>query len=262
MKKLKKYLKIWWIMSRNSFVMVISQKLSLSVFLIGKIFRFVFFFLFLFFILKGSGTLAGYTGTQVIFFFLTFNVIDIVSQFLFREVYRFRPMIVNGDFDFVLAKPINPLFRALLGGADVIDLITIPPIIIATIYFGSLLKPNFTEIVLYFALLLNGFLIATAFHIVILSLAIITTEIDHMVMIYRDITSLGRLPVDIYKQPLQMFLTYLIPVGIMITLPAKAAMGVLAPWGIVAAFVVGILSIIISLRFWNYALTKYTSASS
>jgi ABC-2 type transport system permease protein len=242
--------------------MVISQKLSLSVFLIGKIFRFVFFFLFLFFILKGSGTLAGYTGTQVIFFFLTFNVIDIVSQFLFREVYRFRPMIVNGDFDFVLAKPINPLFRALLGGADVIDLITIPPIIIATIYFGSLLKPNFTEIVLYFALLLNGFLIATAFHIVILSLAIITTEIDHMVMIYRDITSLGRLPVDIYKQPLQMFLTYLIPVGIMITLPAKAAMGVLAPWGIVAAFVVGILSIIISLRFWNYALTKYTSASS
>lgn len=249
-------------MSRNSFVMVISQKLSLSVFLIGKIFRFVFFFLFLFFILKGSGTLAGYTGTQVIFFFLTFNVIDIVSQFLFREVYRFRPMIVNGDFDFVLAKPINPLFRALLGGADVIDLITIPPIIIATIYFGSLLKPNFTEIVLYFALLLNGFLIATAFHIVILSLAIITTEIDHMVMIYRDITSLGRLPVDIYKQPLQMFLTYLIPVGIMITLPAKAAMGVLAPWGIVAAFVVGILSIIISLRFWNYALTKYTSASS
>lgn len=262
MKKLKKYLKIWWIMSRNSFVMVISQKLSLSVFLIGKIFRFVFFFLFLFFILKGSGTLAGYTGTQVIFFFLTFNVIDIVSQFLFREVYRFRPMIVNGDFDFVLAKPINPLFRALLGGADVIDLITIPPIIIATIYFGSLLKPNFTEMVLYFALLLNGFLIATAFHIVILSLAIITTEIDHMVMIYRDITSLGRLPVDIYKQPLQMFLTYLIPVGIMITLPAKAAMGVLAPWGIVAAFVVGILSIIISLRFWNYALTKYTSASS
>jgi ABC-2 type transport system permease protein len=262
MKKLKKYLKIWWIMSRNSFVMVISQKLSLSVFLIGKIFRFVFFFLFLFFILKGSGTLAGYTGTQVIFFFLTFNVIDIISQFLFREVYRFRPMIVNGDFDFVLAKPINPLFRALLGGADVIDLITIPPIIIATIYFGSLLKPNFTEMVLYFALLLNGFLIATAFHIVILSLAIITTEIDHMVMIYRDITSLGRLPVDIYKQPLQMFLTYLIPVGIMITLPAKAAMGVLAPWGIVAAFVVGILSIIISLRFWNYALTKYTSASS
>ncbi len=262
MKKIKKYLKVWWIMSKNSFVMVISQRLSLSVFLSGKILRFMFFFLFLFFILKGSGTLAGYTGTQVIFFFLTFNVIDIISQFLFREVYRFRPMIVNGDFDFVLVKPVNSLFRVLMGGADVIDLITIPPLIIATIYFGSLLKPDFTEIILYFALLLNGFLIAAAFHIVVLSLAIITMEIDHMVMIYRDITSLGRLPVDIYKQPLQMFLTYLIPVGIMITLPAKAAMGIVGLWGVISAFIVGIVSIIIALKLWNYALTKYTSASS
>ena len=55
-------------------------------------------------------TLAGYTGTQVIFFFLTFNIIDVTSQFLFREVYRFRPMIVSGDFDFVL---VNTILNAL-----------------------------------------------------------------------------------------------------------------------------------------------------
>lgn len=249
-------------MSRNSFVMVISQKLSLSIFLIGKIIRFIFFFLFLFFILKGAGSLAGYNSNQVIFFYLTFNIIDVVTQFFFREVYRFRPMIVNGDFDFVLVKPMSALFRSLLGGADVIDLITIPPLIIATIYFGALLKPNFGEIVLYLVLLFNGFLIATAFHIVVLSLAILTTEIDHMVMIYRDITSLGRLPVDIYKQPLQMFLTYLIPVGIMITLPAKAVMGAVSISGIIAAFLVSIIAILVALKFWNTALQEYTSASS
>lgn len=249
-------------MSKNSFVMVISQKLSLFVFLTGKILRFTFFFLFLFFILKGTNTLAGYNGNQVIFFFLTFNIIDVVSQFLFREVYRFRPMIVNGDFDFVMVKPINSLFRVLMGGADIIDLITIPPLIIATIYFGVLLKLNFSQVVIYLVLLFNGLLIATALHIIVLSLAIITMEIDHMVMIYRDITSLGRLPVDIYKQPLQTFLTYIIPVGIMITLPAKAAMGIISPWGAISAFIVGIVLIFISLKFWNFALTKYTSASS
>ncbi|HKB88412.1 MAG TPA: ABC-2 family transporter protein [Patescibacteria group bacterium] len=262
MKTFKKYLKIWWIMSKNSFVMVISQKLPLSVFLIGKIVRFSFFFVFLFFILKGSNTLAGYTGNQVVFFFLTFSIIDVVSQFLFREVYRFRPMIVNGDFDFVLVKPINSLFRVLLGGADVVDLITIPPLLIATVYFGSLLNPSFTEIILYLALLLNGFLIATAFNIVVLSLAIITTEIDHMVMIYRDVTSLGRLPVDIYKEPLRAFITYLIPVGVMVTTPAKAAMGLVAPIGVITSFAVGIIAVFVSLKFWNQALTRYTSASS
>jgi len=261
-KKLKKYFKIWWMMSRNSFTVVIGQKLALSVFLIGKIFRFVFFFGFLYFLLLGNSTLAGYTSNQIIFFFLTFNLIDVITQFLFREVYNFRPMIINGDFDLVLVKPISALFRVLMGGADIVDLITIPPLIFLTIYFGALLHPSFLSTLYYVLLLANGFLIATAFHIIVLAFAIVTLEVDHTVMIYRDLTSLGRLPIEIYGQPLQAFLTYLIPVGIMISLPAKAMMGLVGPSGILIALLVGIVFVFVSLKFWNYALTKYSSASS
>jgi ABC-2 type transport system permease protein len=261
-KKIKKYFKIWWMMSRNSFSMVISQKLAVSIFLLGKILRFVFFFGFLYFLLKGVGNLAGYTSNQIIFFFLTFNLIDVITQFLFREVYNFRPMIINGDFDLVLVKPINALFRVLMGGADIIDLVTIPPLVILTIYFGALLHPSFYQVGLYLILLINAFLIATAFHIIVLSFAIVTLEIDHMVMIYRDLTSLGRLPVDIYKEPLKAFLTYLIPVGVMMTLPGKAIMGLTTPIGVIVALLIGLTAVFISLRFWNYATTKYTSASS
>jgi len=242
--------------------MVLGQRLALSFFLTGKILRFIFFFGFLFFLLKGSGSLAGYTSNQIIFFYLSFNLIDVVTQFLFREVYSFRPMIVNGDFDLVLVKPINALFRVLMGGADVIDLFTIPPIVILTIYYGALLSPTLPQIILYLILLFNSFLIATAFHIIILSMAIITLEIDHAVMIYRDITSLGRLPTDIYKEPLKAFLTYIIPVGVMMTVPGKVLMGLASPAGILIAFLVGVLFIFISLKFWNFATTKYTSASS
>jgi ABC-2 type transport system permease protein len=149
-----------------------------------------------------------------------------------------------------------------MGGADIIDLITIPPLAILTIYYGSLLNPSFVSVIFYLILLINGFLIATAFHIIILSLAIITLEVDHMVMIYRDMTSLGRLPIDIYKEPFKAFLTYIIPVGVMITLPAKVIMGLVSPIGVLLALVFGIFVMFISLKFWKYATTKYTSASS
>src|SRR5258706_10315865 len=86
MKTFKKYLKIWWIMSKNSFVMVIFQKLPLSVFLIGKIVRFCFFFVFLFFILRGSNNLASYTCNQVVFFFFMISIIYVYSQFLLFDV--------------------------------------------------------------------------------------------------------------------------------------------------------------------------------
>lgn len=262
MKRLTYYIKIWLKMSENSFVMMLSQKVGAAIFLTGKILRFIFFLGFLYFILKGVQSLAGYSTHQAIFFFLTFNVVDVFSQFLFREVYRFRPLVVSGDFDLILLKPMNALFRVLLGGADAFDLITIPPLLIAVFYFGSQLNPSLLHTTYYILLVLNGLLIATAFHIAVISLGIITLEIDHTIMIYRDLMNLGRFPVDIYRQPLQGVLTYLIPVGIMITLPAKALMGLVTPLGILSSFVLALLAFLVSLKFWNYALKQYTSASS
>jgi len=244
-KRMLYYFKIWWMMSKNSFLSMLAHRVGVIVFLLGKILRFTFFVAFIYFLLVKTETLAGYTLNQTIFFFLTFNLIDIVAQFLFREVYRFRPLVVSGGFDLVLTKPISALFRSLMGGADVLDLITIPPLFAAIYYLGRFLNPLPIQVLFYLLLIFNGLIIATAFHIAVLSLGIITLEIDHTIMIYRDLVNLGRFPIEIYKQPLRGILTYLIPVGIMISLPAKSLMG-----------------LVISVSFWNFALKHYTSASS
>lgn len=256
------YFKIWLLMSKNSFMMVLNQKKLFALFLTGKVLRFSFFVAFLYFLVLGSQQLAGYSVIQTIFFFLTFNLIDVIAQFLYREVYRFRNLVVSGDLDLVLAKPISALFRVLMGGSDVIDFVTIPPLVFTVWYVGSQLNPTLLNTIYYLVLLINGLIISTSFHIAVLALGIITLEIDHTIMIYRDLTNLGRLPVDIYKQPLQGVLTYLIPVGIMITLPAKALMGLVSVYGILLSFGLGIIAFFISLKFWNFALKKYTSASS
>jgi viologen exporter family transport system permease protein len=261
-KRLLFYTKLWWIMSKNSFLSFLQNRFGILVFLAGKILRFAFFFGFLFYLLKTTKSLAGYNFTQVAFFYLTFNVIDVITQFLFREVYRFRPLVINGGFDLTLSKPFSALFRALMGGADLLDLVTIPPLLFATYYVGSLLNPTFSQVILYLFLVLNGFLIATAFHIAVISLGIITLEIDHSIMIYRDLTNLGRLPIDIYKQPLRSIITFLIPVGIMVTIPAKVLMGVSSNTVIAVAFILGIGFFFLSIKFWGYALRFYTSASS
>ena len=113
-KRVGYYLNLWLLMSRNSFLGYFWQKKIFAIFLFGKIIRFIFFIAFLYFIIQGADSLAGYDSNQAIFFFLTFNVIDVLSQFLFRNAYRFRPLIVSGDFDLVLTKPMSALFRVLL----------------------------------------------------------------------------------------------------------------------------------------------------
>jgi len=256
------YFKIWWLMSKNAFMVYFNQKKILAIFLTGKILRFIFFIGFLYFLVSAGNGLAGYSSNQIIFFFLTFNVVDIISQFLFREVYRFRPLVVSGDLDLILAKPINPLFRILFGGADVIDFITIPPVIIATIYMGAKLGPNFGSVILYTLLIFNSLLVSTAFHILVVSMAIITLEVDHTVMIFRDLSRLGTVPIDFFKEPLRGFITFVIPIGIMLSFPAKAFMGMLDFKLVIISFIFGVGSVFLTLKFWNFAIKKYTSASS
>jgi ABC-2 type transport system permease protein len=256
------YFRIWFMMSKNSFLMFLNQKSVFVIFLTGKILRFLFYIFFLIFLVKGADGLAGYNTNQAIFFFLTFMVVDTTAQFLYRDVYRFRQLIVTGDFDLVLVKPVNALFRVLMGGADVADLMTLPPLYLATIYVGNLLSPTPAHVFLYLFLIIVGLMISTAFHIIVLSFGIITFEIDHSIMIYRDISNMGRFPIDIYKEPLKSALTYFVPIGIMVTLPAKALMGLVNFQSVIVAFLLSILLTIASTRFWKFALSKYSSASS
>lgn len=262
MNVLLRYFRFWVYLSRNALIQLTLDRFGFFIFLLGKLIRFSLYFAFLYFLVAGSSSLAGYNLHQVLFFFLTFNLIDILSQFFFRGVYTFRTLVVSGGFDLYLSKPVNPLFRSLLGGADFIDFVTIPPLLFGIYYLGSLLNPSFLQVVLYIILILNGLVISVAFHIFVLALGILTLEIDHTIMIYRDLLSLGRFPIDIYKEPLKSILTFIIPVGLMIALPVQALIGISPLNILIVAFIVSSLAIFSSIKFWNFALKKYSSASS
>lgn len=262
LRNIGKYFHLWAKLTVNSFMTVLTSRFGASLFLIGKTLRFVFFLVFLLTLFTQTRLLATYTQTQMLFFFLTFNFIDTVTQLFFREVYRFRPMVVSGDFDLVLIKPMSPLFRALVGGADPLDLLMLIPYVGALVYVGMQLPVTVAGVVWYVLLLMNAFAIATGFHIFVLSLAILTTEIDHTIMIYRDLTSMGRVPVDIYREPLKTIITFAIPIGVMMTFPAKAFLGLLSPWFVIASCFIGVAFVGIALRMWRYSLSRYASASS
>lgn len=263
MNSFMKYFRLWQKLTVNSFLISLTGRFSAMLFLTGKFFRFIFFIIFLLAVFTNTQFLSNYSALQMIFFFLSFNILDNVTQLFFREVYRFRPLIITGQFDLVLVKPMNPLFRALAGGADPLDVIMLIPYIGALIYVGGKIgNVTWSSFSVYLILLVNGFVIATGFHILVLSLAILTTEIDHTIMIYRDLTSMGRVPVDIYQEPLRGILTFVIPVGIMMTFPAKAFLGLMSPFFIALSLIFGIIFFLVCLRFWRYALSQYASASS
>lgn len=258
-----RYLLLWIRVTIQTTQVAFASRLGVILFTIGKLLRFVFFIIFLFLITSKTKTLGGYTIWEVILFFLTFNVVDIIAQFLWREVYRFRSYIVSGSFDMVLTKPISPLLRILFGGSDVLDLFTLVPLLVFMGYVATQIGDvTMVNIILYTLLVINGLVIAMSFHIFVLSLGVVTTEVDNAIWIFREITQLGRFPLNIYPKSVALLFTFVIPVAAMITIPTQALLGILSLRGVIICICLSGIFLSLSLLSWREALKRYASASS
>ena len=257
------YSRVWWVLLLGTSQIAFQSRFGAVLFLLGKLLRYVFFLLFIILLVGKTKAIAGYGFWQVILFYATFNLLDAVPQFLFRNVYRFRQQILNGYFDFLLLKPLPSLFHPLLGGSDILDLLLIVLSIGLVVVAGAHLDSiTVSHVFFYMLLILNGFIISLAFHIFVVGIGILSTAVDNTIMLYRDLMQMGRLPIEVYQEPLRGLLTFVIPIGIMIAFPSKALLGILSWQTGLVGILVGFLLLLGSLRFWSYALTQYTSASS
>lgn len=255
-------LKIFWLLSIFSAKTAFQHRIGIITFIAGKLLRFIFYFSFIFFLVSRTRLLAGYSLQQTIIFFLTFNFIDTLAQLLFRAVYRFRPLIVNGEFDTVLVKPYHPFVRILLGEVDIMDTITIVPYTIFLVYFIFQVHAQPTNIILYIAFMINALLIATSFHVLILAIGIFTAEVDNVMWMYRDFTKMLSFPIDIYKEPLRSFLMFGIPIGIMMAVPVKVLFGLITINMYIISIIISVVFFTFTLYLWNKGLGKYQSVGS
>lgn len=260
---MQRFLNIWLHSLKSQAQADFASRLGVILFTVGKILRFAFFTIFIFLILGKTNSLGGYSLWDVVFFYATFNLIDIIPQMLLRSVYRFKSIVVSGNFDFYLVQPISPLFRALFGGSDVLDF---PMLIIAIgfIIYSGMHLPSLSVlgIIMYLLLVLNALLIALSFHVFVIALGAATTEVDSTIMLYRDLTQMGRVPISVYTSSVSFILTFVVPIGIMMSFPVQALLGVLSLQFIIYSFIVGTGFFLISILIWKTAIKHYSSASS
>lgn len=264
LRRLNTYFQVWLIHAKSHWQVTFINRATSSLFFMAKTLRFSMLLVFLLLIKQQVAHFAGYTTDQLVVFFLTYHFVDLLAQILYRGVYMFKPKIVQGTFDSLLAKPLDPLFQALTSEPDIIDTVFLVPSLLISGYIFSQLSLTITWwSALWFGILfVNSLLIATAIHIVVLVVGVLTTEVDGVIWVYRDLMQLGRFPVTIYHWPLKLALFFLVPVGMMITIPAEVLFQATPTYHILIAFLMGIGSCMVSLVLWKWSLTKYSSASS
>ena len=215
-------------------------------------------------------------GKYEYFLFLATTLIinSIVQAFFMTNADEFSELIRTGSLDFALLKPIDTQFLVSLQRIDWSSLgnfvFGLVLIVYASIKLGA--APGPLAISLYVVYVLCGVTILYALMIAMAACSVWLGRNQTLYDFWFYITNFARNPREIYRgkygDPLRWFFTFIIPVLVVVNVPARFLVRTLRPheladWYLPAfALVAAVASLAASRWVFNRALRSYRSASS
>lgn len=211
-----------------------------------------------------TSQIGGWTAPQMRVFLGLLFVVDAIYMVLFSDnMDRFSEKIRKGDLDLLLMKPVNSqmmislqrIATALLGNL----LIALIWLVWALSQLPDLQPWRLLLLVVYIPV---GVLIFYCFRFLIATTAVIFTRADSLQYMWHQFYKLGCRPDSLYAPWLKYALLTVMPVLAIVAVPAHAIVNEPQPLILVYVLLLSLFMLWGSGRFWRYALSKYTSASS
>jgi len=212
---------------------------------------------------------AGWPEHEYFFFVGCFFALNgLIETFFMDNCNEFAELVRSGDLDFLLLRPIDEQF---LITCRRIDWGTGPNVVMgAAVMAYSLVQMHWAfdpvRVATFALTFACGTVIAYSFMLLLTSLSVWMVRNQSLMEMWWLFTSLARYPKEIFNgtwaAPLGRFFTFVLPILLVVNVPASAMVRVLDPW--MVAFTVGATVVLFwtSRLFFLRALRSYRSASS
>jgi ABC-2 type transport system permease protein len=169
--------------------------------------------------------------------------------------------IWRGTFDFVLLRPVDTQLLASLRQWRLLSLFDLLLGLLVIGVAASRLTPSAGQWAAFALALAAGVL--TLYALLLLFTSLVFWSPGFLfTWIFYGIFQMGRYPIGIYPGFLRPILTWVIPIGVMTTIPAQALAGDLPSWLLAAAVAFAVGAFALASLSFRRALGKYASASS
>lgn len=174
-------------------------------------------------------------------------------------------VIVHGEFDKYLLRPLNPLFQIIAENfqPDGFGEIIIGSILFVYSYIKLGLCFGIKEVLLCIIAIIFGTIIYTAIKLAFASIAFWAKFAQSYLFMAYQLSDFAKYPMGIYPKGVQIILTGLIPFAFTGYFPGSYFLGkgnVIT--GILMTCVVGVLAFFIAYRIWCAGIKRYESSGS
>ncbi|MDZ4662825.1 MAG: ABC-2 family transporter protein [Pseudomonadota bacterium] len=190
---------------------------------------------------------------------------DVFYMLFFSEnLSRVSTMVRNGELDLLLAKPVNALFMVSFRKIDIGYFLNL--IIVVGYLFWAINKLPIDLTawnILWFCLMAPASLVVSySVRVFFASLSIIFVNAEGVSYLWYSLYRLGTRPDSIYPTALRYLILTVLPVAFLASVPSRFLLGKQESWMYWEVPLVCFLLFFGCIRFWNYSLKKYSSASS
>lgn len=212
-----------------------------------------------------TDTLAGWTLPEIAALLGVFYVVTgLVGTILAPNMSRIMRDVREGTLDYLLVKPVNAQFFAstrqiaLWRLTDVALGLVVAGI--ATHRLAGTFGPG--RAALFLLMLACGMVILYSVWLALVTTTFWFVKIMNIEEIVWQALEAGRYPIDIYPRWLRFGLSYIIPVGFVITVPARGLLGQLHWTSLVMAVILATVVFTAASAFWRTGLRRYSGASA
>jgi ABC-2 type transport system permease protein len=221
-------------------------------------------------IFSKTSVVADWSRNQYLFFIgCHYALAGVVEAFFLSNCTNFPEMIRSGDLDFVLLKPIDEQF---IVSTRWVDWSSVASVLLGVGVMGFALHNlnwqfDLLQTLGFVVMFLCGVAMAYSFLLLLTSTSVWMVRNQNLMELWWLFTTLMRYPREIYQGrwglPFGMFFTYVVPVVLIVNVPARVIVKPLEDRYLLGLMVVasGVL-LWASRRFFRHALQSYRSASS
>jgi ABC-2 type transport system permease protein len=238
----------------NFFIQLLQSLISLAVGLISLALVFSY-----------TDELGGWTRPELLLVMGIYILMGgVINAFIQPNMNRVLSEIQDGSLDFALMKPVD---SQTLVSLRELGFWSLTDVIVGLVVVGVACTELQQQVGLWQALgfaaaLMLGGSMLYCFWMIVTSVAFWVIRLNDFVLVFQALYAAGRWPVGIYPNWLRIGLTFLVPVGFAITVPAEALTGRLTAMTLLGAFALAVFFAALARLIWTFGVRRYSGASA
>lgn len=216
-------------------------------------------------IFLGTSQIGEWEKNELLLFFGIDEIIfPLFIMFSYSSWVKLEQMVNDGTIDYVLLQPMNEKIYLSIYNVDFFQVPTIIFGVFLTFYSLINLEVSISmpKMIFLFMFTVSGVWILNSVFTICVSLIFKYRRLNFLKDIILSFISAMSYPLDIYKGLFKVFITTILPIGILVHFPVKMLLEKLTLYDVIYYLIIAILFFILQKIIWKKMLSHYTSSSS